>query len=112
MVSVGADCAKQVKSCRLMPKRTSTITKVGKREVELSNLEKVLFGEDGISKAQVIEYYFKLAPTILAHLKGRPLSVGRFPDGIGGESFFRRIVRNGRRNGSSTKFWAKRRRIM
>ena len=42
-----------------MAKRTSTITKVGKREVELSNLEKVLFPEDEISKAQVIEYYYQ-----------------------------------------------------
>ncbi len=73
-----------------MAKRTSTITKVGKREVELSNLEKVLFADDEISKAQLIEYYFTLAPTILAHLKGRPLSVVRFPDGIGGESFFQK----------------------
>jgi bifunctional non-homologous end joining protein LigD len=73
-----------------MAKRTSTITKVGKREVELSNLEKVLFGPDEISKAQIIQYYYALAPTILAHLKGRPLSVVRFPDGISGESFFQK----------------------
>src|SRR5687768_5315648 len=73
-----------------MARRTSTITKVGKRNVELSNLDKVLFSEDQISKAHVIEYYYSLAPTILAHLKGRPLSVVRFPDGIGGESFFQK----------------------
>ncbi|HEX7862748.1 MAG TPA: non-homologous end-joining DNA ligase [Verrucomicrobiae bacterium] len=73
-----------------MAKRTSTVTKVGKREVELSNLEKVLFPADQISKAHIIEYYYSLAPTILAHLKGRPLSVVRFPDGIGGESFFQK----------------------
>ena len=72
-----------------MPARTSTITKVGKRNVELSNLKKVLFSEDQIVKSQVIEYYYTLAPTILTHLKGRPLSVARFPD-VGGESFFQK----------------------
>src|SRR5687767_6646379 len=73
-----------------MPSRTSQIAQVGKRQVELSNLQKVLYPDDHIIKAQLIDYYFKLAPTILAHLKGRPLSVVRFPDGIGGESFFQK----------------------
>ena len=73
-----------------MPSRTSQIAQVGKRKVELSNLQKVLYPDDHIVKAQLIEYYFKLAPTILAHLKGRPLSMVRYPDGIGGESFFQK----------------------
>src|SRR5687767_9184626 len=73
-----------------MPSRTAQIAQVGKRKVELSNLQKVLYPDDQIVKAQLIEYYFKLAPTILAHLKGRPLSVVRFPDGITGESFFQK----------------------
>ncbi|HZJ16255.1 MAG TPA: non-homologous end-joining DNA ligase [Chthoniobacteraceae bacterium] len=73
-----------------MPSRTSQIAEVGKRTIELSNLTKVLFPEDNIVKAQLIEYYFKVAPTILAHVKGRPLSLVRYPDGIGGESFFQK----------------------
>src|SRR5436190_9033801 len=73
-----------------MPARTSQITQVGKRKVELSNLTKVLFPDDRIVKAQLIEYYLKIAPTILSHVKGRPLSLVRYPDGIGGESFFQK----------------------
>lgn len=73
-----------------MATRTTQIVQVGKRKLELSNLQKVLFPDDQFVKAQLIEYYFKLAPTILAHLKGRPLSVVRYPDGIGGESFFQK----------------------
>src|SRR5256885_2220852 len=73
-----------------MPARTSQITQVGKRKVELSNLTKVLFPGDHIVKAQLIEYYLKIAPTILAHVKGRPLSLVRYPDGIAGESFFQK----------------------
>ena len=73
-----------------MPSRTSQIAQVGKRQIELSNLTKVLFPDDHIIKAQLIEYYLKIAPTILAHVKGRPLTLVRYPDGIGGESFFQK----------------------
>src|SRR3954469_6762708 len=73
-----------------MPSRTSQVAQVGKRKIELSNLDKVLYPADGITKAQLIEYYFKIAPTILSHVKGRPLSLVRFPDGVGGESFYQK----------------------
>ncbi len=63
---------------------------IGKRQVELSNLDKVLYPDDGIVKAQIIEYYLKIAPTILRHIKGRALSFIRYPDGIDGESFFQK----------------------
>jgi DNA ligase D-like protein (predicted ligase)/DNA ligase D-like protein (predicted polymerase)/DNA ligase D-like protein (predicted 3'-phosphoesterase) len=58
--------------------------------LELSNLGKVLYPEDHLTKAHLIEYYFTMAPTILAHVKGRPLSLVRFPDGITGESFYQK----------------------
>src|SRR5437588_339928 len=73
-----------------MPSRTAQIAQVGKRQLELSNLTKVLFPDDHIIKAQLIEYYLKIAPTILAHVKGRPLSLVRYPDGIAGESFYQK----------------------
>ncbi len=66
------------------------MTQVGKRKIELSNLEKVLWPEDGVLKAELIQHYLGMAPTILAHIKGRPLSLVRFPDGIHGESFFQK----------------------
>src|SRR5262249_20253328 len=73
-----------------MPSRTAQIAQVGKRQIGRSHLAEVLFPDDHIVKAQLIEYYLKIAPTILAHLKGRPLSLVRYPDGIGGESFFQK----------------------
>ncbi len=73
-----------------MPKRTSQITQVGKRQLELSNLTKELYPGEHITKAHLIEYYLKISPSILAHIKGRPLSVVRYPDGVGGESFFQK----------------------
>ena len=73
-----------------MPTRTSQIAQVGKRQIELSNLTKVLYPDDGIVKAELIEYFLKIAPSLLAHVKGRPLSLVRYPDGIAGESFFQK----------------------
>lgn len=71
-------------------KKNTQWTQVGKRKLELSNLDKVLFPEDGVLKAEVIAYYLKIAPTILNHIKGRALTMIRFPDGIHGESFYQK----------------------
>lgn len=73
-----------------MSKRTAQAVSVGKRKLELSNLGKALYPDDQIVKAEIIQYYLKIAPTILNHIKGRPLSLVRFPDGIHGERFFQK----------------------
>ncbi|HYC87486.1 MAG TPA: hypothetical protein VEB86_19770, partial [Chryseosolibacter sp.] len=69
-----------------MAKKNTQWALVGKRKLELSNLDKILFPEDHIVKAEIIEYYLKIAPTILNHIKGRALTLIRFPDGIHGEN--------------------------
>jgi len=56
--------------------------------VEFTNLEKVLFEELGITKAKVLEYYVRKAPQILPILKERPLSLKRYPDGVGKAGFY------------------------
>lgn len=71
-------------------KKQSQWVQIGKRQVELTNLDKVLFPEDGVLKAEIIEYYLKLAPTLLNHVKGRALTLIRFPDGIHGEMFYQK----------------------
>ncbi|MCU0579222.1 MAG: non-homologous end-joining DNA ligase, partial [Desulfobacterota bacterium] len=70
--------------------RTSQTVQVGKRKIELSNLGKVFYPDVPVLKAEIIQYYLRIAPTILSHLKGRPLSLVRYPDGIGGERFFQK----------------------
>jgi len=66
------------------------LAQVGKRKIEISNLEKVLFPEDHVLKAEVIEYYLNIAPTFLNHIQGRALTLIRYPDGIHGESFYQK----------------------
>jgi bifunctional non-homologous end joining protein LigD len=67
---------------------TKTPVQVGGRSLALSNLDKVLWPEDGITKAELIEYYTRMSPYLLPYLKGRPLVVTRFPDGIHGKWFY------------------------
>ncbi len=60
--------------------------------LEFTNLDKVFFPELGLTKGDVIAYYHRVAPYILPHLKDRPLSLRRFPDGIHGKDFFQKDV--------------------
>jgi bifunctional non-homologous end joining protein LigD len=58
------------------------------RTLQVSNLEKVLFPEVGFTKAQVIDYYVRIAPVLLPHVAGRPVTFTRWPDGVEGQTFF------------------------
>ena len=58
------------------------------RELTISNLDKVFFPENGFTKGQVIKFYSDIAEAILPHLRNRPLTLKRYPDGITGEHFY------------------------
>jgi bifunctional non-homologous end joining protein LigD len=58
------------------------------RRLKLSNLDKVLYPEVGFTKAQVIDYYTRIAPFLLPHLKDRPLTLKRYPNGVDGQFFY------------------------
>ncbi|MGI6684560.1 MAG: non-homologous end-joining DNA ligase [Bacillota bacterium] len=60
------------------------------KELTLSNLEKILWPDQGITKAELIKYYQEVSPYILPHLKDRPLTMNRFPDGIHGKNFYQK----------------------
>jgi bifunctional non-homologous end joining protein LigD len=63
-------------------KRNQEVT-VGRRKLRLTNLDKVLYPKTGTTKAEVIDYYARVADAILPHLRGRPLTLRRFPEGVG-----------------------------
>jgi bifunctional non-homologous end joining protein LigD len=65
-----------------------TTLKVGGRSLQVSNLEKVMYPAVGFTKADVIQYYIQAAPYILPHLRNRPLTLKRYPDGVEGEHFY------------------------
>jgi bifunctional non-homologous end joining protein LigD len=71
-----------------MSKRTTNTLKVGSRTLEVSNLNKVLYPAVGFTKGQVIDYYARIAPVLLPHLKDRPLTMKRYPNGVDREFFY------------------------
>lgn len=69
-------------------KSDSSHVEIEGKKLSLSNLNKVLYPEAGFTKAQVIDYYARIAPALLPHLRGRPLTMKRYPNGVGGMFFY------------------------
>jgi bifunctional non-homologous end joining protein LigD len=64
------------------------LVRVDGRELELSNLDKVLYPGAGFTKGEVIEYYTRVAPVLLPHVRDRPLTRIRYPNGVTAPGFF------------------------
>jgi len=69
-----------------MPQKAELV--VEDRKIQVSNLDKVLYPKAGFSKGQVIDYYIRIAPVLLPHLRDRPLTMKRYPDGVDGQFFY------------------------
>jgi hypothetical protein len=61
----------------------------------LSRLDKVLYPASGFTKGEVIDYYTRVAPVLLLHLRDRPVTFVRWPDGVAGQSWFGKNVPKG-----------------
>lgn len=61
--------------------------RVGRHTVEVTNAGRVLFPESGITKGDLVDYYRRIADRMLPHLEGRPLTLNRYPEGIGRPGF-------------------------
>jgi bifunctional non-homologous end joining protein LigD len=68
----------------------SEAVRVGRQIIEITRPEKVLFPNDGITKRELVEYYHRIAPSMLPHLKGRPIAMERYPDGVKSQGFFQK----------------------
>ena len=79
----------------------STVLEIDGKGLTLTNLDKVMYPETGFTKGQVIDYYKEIAHCILPHIKDRPITMKRFPNGIGGEYFYEKAAP------SHTPAWAK-----
>jgi bifunctional non-homologous end joining protein LigD len=75
-------------------KNASTVEsmRVGRRNVGVPNPDKVLFPDDGITKADLVRYYIAVAEAMVPHLRGRAVMMARHPDGITGQSFYQKDV--------------------
>ncbi|HEU4706982.1 MAG TPA: DNA ligase D [Solirubrobacterales bacterium] len=69
------------------PRGKAAVTVEG-RELELSNLDKVLYPRTGFTKGELIDWYARIGEALLPHLRGRPLTLKRYPDGVEGKRFY------------------------
>jgi bifunctional non-homologous end joining protein LigD len=71
---------------------TKVAVHVDGRTLTLTNLAKVLYPQTGFTKAEVLDYYQRVAPVLLPHITSRPLTLKRYPEGVDGEAFFQKHV--------------------
>jgi bifunctional non-homologous end joining protein LigD len=71
--------------------KTPSSIRAGKREVSVSNPGKVLYPDAGFTKGEVVQYYLGIAPVLLPHLKHRPLTLKRYPNGVAGPFFYEKM---------------------
>ncbi|GAA1959293.1 ATP-dependent DNA ligase [Microbacterium deminutum] len=76
------------------------VVRVGGRRLRLTNLDKVLYPDTGTTKGEVIDYYSRIAATMIPHVVGRPVTRKRWPDGVGttghpGQAFFAKDLERG-----------------
>ncbi len=67
---------------------TAPVVEIEGRQLKLSNLDKVLYPATGFTKGQIIDYYAHIAPVLVPHLAGRPLTLKRYPNGVDTQYFF------------------------
>ncbi len=76
----------------LDPAKTEEILTISHHRLKFTNLNKLYYPKDGIAKRDLINYYDAVAPLIVPHLKDRPLSLKRYPNGIDSEFFFQKAI--------------------
>ena len=74
----------------LPPKQAEIILSIEGRQLKFTNLNKIFYPQQGYTKRDVINYYDAVAPLLVPHLKDRPLSLKRYPNGIEGKYFFQK----------------------
>jgi bifunctional non-homologous end joining protein LigD len=80
---------------------------VAGRSLAVSNLDKVLYPKAGFTKGEIIHYYIQIAPVLLPHLKDRPLTMKRYPNGVDAEFFYEKNCPTHRPNWVKTaKVWS------
>ncbi len=75
-----------------MSPEAKVAVQVDGRTLTLTNLGKVLYPETGFTKAEVLDYYQRVAPVLLPHIADRPVTLKRYPEGVDGEAFFQKHV--------------------
>jgi bifunctional non-homologous end joining protein LigD len=87
MLELSHTSARRIPSESLCMSRKVEIEVAGKK-MTVSNLDKVLYPETGFTKGEMIDYYIRISPALLPHLRNRPLTLKRYPEGVNGFFFY------------------------
>lgn len=83
---------KKERKTLLNPKDASQVRDINGHDIKFGNLNKIYFPKGKITKRDVINYYYQVAPFMLPYMKDRPQTLIRYPNGIEGESFYQKDV--------------------
>ena len=70
--------------------------RIGRRTVRITSADRVVFPGDGVTKGDLVAYYADVAPALVPHLRNRPFTLKRYPDGIRGEAYFHKQAPKGK----------------
>jgi bifunctional non-homologous end joining protein LigD len=85
---------KEERKTLLNPADETQVREIGGHELKFTNLSKVYWPKEHITKRDMLNYYYQAAPFIVPYLKNRPQSLNRHPNGIAGESFYQKNVKD------------------
>ena len=84
---------KKERKTLINPKEETQVRNVGGHELKFTNLSKLYWPKDGVSKRDMLNYYYQVAPYILPYIKDKPQTLNRFPNGIEGKTFYQKDVK-------------------
>jgi bifunctional non-homologous end joining protein LigD len=90
--SIVVPAVKRERATLLNPKDETQVRAIGDFEIKFNNLSKVYWPDSNITKRDMLNYYYQVAPFLLPYLKDRPQSLNRFPNGITGKSFYQKDI--------------------
>jgi len=93
--AASSDVATRAKSSSSSSATTRQTVQVGERRLAISNLDKILYPQTGFTKGEMLDYYARVAPVLLPHLDGRPLTRKRYPNGVDEQPFFEKNAPRG-----------------
>ncbi|MDQ3534996.1 MAG: non-homologous end-joining DNA ligase, partial [Bacteroidota bacterium] len=83
---------KKIRKSLLNPTDESQVRTIGGHNLKFTNLSKIFWPEENISKRDMLNYYYQVVPYMLPYMKDRPQTLNRFPNGIYGKSFYQKDV--------------------
>ena len=84
---------KQERKTLLNPKEDTQVRSIAGHEIKFTNLSKLYWPKDGVTKRDMLNYYYQVAPFMLPYIKDKPQTLNRFPNGIEGKTFYQKDVK-------------------